>query len=492
LEHTAIQVRRTSKAPFLHLRLGIRDKILLGFLVVVLLIGAVTGLFMLRALEFNRQYAAMLSSTTTANQLRGDFRTDFDMAVWNIVAGKTAFTESNQDALITELETTISQLMAATDSHRGRVKLDVILRTSETLRSQVAELGAQIAAGALVVETEETLADIRGITALVQDLLNDYMIFEVDRMGEKGQAIERDFVLWAVLIVILLVIVIVFSIRSALGISAGIYLPIKRLHDAASRITQQDVATLVNDPNADELTELDVSFNLMVRQIRDLLDSKVYEQERLKKAEFKVLQAQINPHFLYNTLDTIIWKAEAGQKDEVIALVQALSRFFRITLSKGQDWIPVADEVEHACSYLAIQQMRYRDIMRYNVTIDAAIADAKTLKLTLQPLVENALYHGIKSKRGGGTITVRGSAPDSGHILFEVADDGAGMPAERLAQVRAALDGGEMLSDSEGGVGLRNVHERLRLYYGSAYGLQIHSRPDVGTTVRVIIPRTQA
>lgn len=486
-----IQVQRTARAPFLRIRFSIRDKILVSFLVVVVLIGAVAGLFMLRALQYNREYAAMLTSATTANQLRGDFRTDFDMAVWNIVAGKTAFTESNQAALITGLESTVRQLMDATDSHRGRVKLDVVLRTSETLRKQVEKLGVQIDNNALVSETEVTLNDIRGITALVQDLLNDYMIFEVARMGQRGQGIERDFVLWAIAIVFMLIIVIIFSILAAWNISEGIYLPIKRLHDAATQITQRDVATLVGEPNADELTELGVSFNLMVGQIRELLDSKVYEQERLKKAEFKVLQAQINPHFLYNTLDTIIWKAEAGKKDEVIALVQSLSRFFRISLSKGQDWISVADEVEHACSYLAVQQMRYRDILHYKVEIDPAIADATTLKLTLQPLVENALYHGVKSKRGGGTIIVRGSAPDSAHILFEVLDDGAGMPPERLAQVRAALEGGEMPADVEGGVGLRNVHERIRLYYGAEYGLQIHSRPGQGTTVRVVIPRNE-
>ena len=486
-----MRVPRAAKTPFLRKRFSIRDKILLSFLVVVVLIGAVSGLFMLRALQFNRQYAAMLSSTTTANQLRGAFRTDFDMAVWNIVAGKTSFADSNQAELIEGLDSTVSHLMTVTDSHRGRVKLDVILRTSETLRSQVEKLGAQIEANALVSETEVTLNDIRGITALVQDLLNDYMIFEVDRMGLKGQGIERDFVVWAMAVVLMLVIVIIFSILAAWNISEGIYLPIKRLHDAATQITQRDVATLVGDTNADELTELGVSFNLMVGQIRDLLDSKVYEQAQLKKAEFKVLQAQINPHFLYNTLDTIIWKAEAGKKDEVIALVQALSRFFRITLSKGEDWIPVSDEVEHVRSYLAVQQMRYRDILRYSVEIDPAIADATTLKLTLQPLVENALYHGIKGKRGGGVIHVRGSAPDSGHILFEVIDDGAGMPLERLAQLRAALGGAEMPADCEGGVGLRNVHERLRLYYGADYGLQIHSRPGRGTTVRVLIPRTE-
>jgi two-component system sensor histidine kinase YesM len=215
----------------------------------------------------------------------------------------------------------------------------------------------------------------------------------------------------------------------------------------------------------------------------------VEEQDKLKKAELKVLQAQINPHFLYNTLDTIIWKAEANQKQEVIALVQELCSFFRISLSKGMDWIPVRDELEHVRAYLAIQGMRYRDILRYRIDAGCGFDDATILKLTLQPLVENAIYHGIKNKRGGGCVTVRGCAVENNALLFEVEDDGIGMQPETLAAVERMLAGGDPVgSEGSSGVGMRNVNERVRLYYGPDYGLRVRSQYGVGTVVSLLIP----
>jgi two-component system sensor histidine kinase YesM len=221
--------------------------------------------------------------------------------------------------------------------------------------------------------------------------------------------------------------------------------------------------------------------------VRELLDAKIKEQENLKKAELRALQAQINPHFLYNTLDTIIWMAEANRPAQVVELVRALSRFFRITLSKGKDWITVGEEIEHISSYLTIQKIRYRDILDYVIDVDPEVLDATMLKLTLQPLVENALYHGIKNKRSGGVITVRGRRWDDGHLLVEVSDNGIGMTAEKVAQLRAAL-ANEGLAARESGFGLCNVHQRVKLYYGKQYGLTVESEYGQGTRVLLDIP----
>jgi len=227
----------------------------------------------------------------------------------------------------------------------------------------------------------------------------------------------------------------------------------------------------------------------MISRVRQLLDEKIEEQQQLKKAEFKTLQAQINPHFLYNTLDTIIWKTEANQKGEVIELVQALSSIFRITLSKGQDWITIHDEVEHVRSYLCIQGMRYRDILTYSLDVDDDILSHTILKLMLQPLVENALYHGIKNKRGGGTITVRGHRLDEKRVLFEVEDNGIGIPPNELARLRANLADSSRRDDiGEHGFGIYNVHQRIKLYYGKQFGLSIESELQRGTTVSLVIP----
>ena len=183
------------------------------------------------------------------------------------------------------------------------------------------------------------------------------------------------------------------------------------------------------------------------------------EQENLKKSELRALQAQINPHFLYNTLDAIVWLAEAGQSKEVIHITRALSDFFRISLSQGKDWIPLSEEIKHLTGYLTIQKIRYRDILDYEIDIPETLGSCQVLKLVLQPLVENAIYHGVKHRRGRGLIKVTGAA-EGDYLVLRVQDNGAGMTPERLAQVRSGLsaDTGE-----SAGYGLFNVTKRIQL-----------------------------
>jgi two-component system sensor histidine kinase YesM len=227
----------------------------------------------------------------------------------------------------------------------------------------------------------------------------------------------------------------------------------------------------------------------MIGKIRDLLESKIKEQDNLKKAELKALQAQINPHFMYNTLDTIVWMAQAKQNEQVIDIVRALSSFFRIALSRGQDWITIDQEIEHVKSYLTIQKMRYRDILDYKIEVDDDVLSGTILKLTLQPLVENALYHGIKNKREGGIITLRAHRAGQDMVVFEILDDGVGFTPYKLGAIQAAID--SELDDftfKEGGFGLENVNKRIKLYYGKQYGLTIQSKYHQGTCVTVTIP----
>ncbi|HXV44581.1 MAG TPA: sensor histidine kinase, partial [Anaerolineae bacterium] len=198
-----------------------------------------------------------------------------------------------------------------------------------------------------------------------------------------------------------------------------------------------------------------------------------------------------NPHFLYNTLDTIIWMAEANKTNQVIEIVRALSSFFRIALSKGQDWIPIRQEIEHVKSYLTIQKMRYRDILDYKIEVDEDILDGTILKLTLQPLVENALYHGIKNKRNGGTITVRARRTDKNVVLLEVQDDGVGFTQYKLARIQEEINNdSDEIALKESGFGLENVNKRIKLFYGKQYGLSIDSHYLEGTRVTVAIPLT--
>ena len=233
-----------------------------------------------------------------------------------------------------------------------------------------------------------------------------------------------------------------------------------------------------------EVQALSDGFEQMVGQLNDLLEQRRQEQTSLRNAELALLQSQINPHFLYNTLDTIIWLIETEHYADAENMITSLSSFFRTSLSRGRDIITLDEETQHVASYLAIQQFRYRDIMCYRLDVDPALSECAVPKLTLQPLVENALYHGIKLKRAPGAILVSGRRAGNGDVLLSVQDDGVGMPAPRLAALRAALAG----NAERIGFGLATVHERLQLLYGEGYGLTVESIPGTGTTVTARLP----
>ena len=197
--------------------------------------------------------------------------------------------------------------------------------------------------------------------------------------------------------------------------------------------------------------------------------------------QLQLLQAQVNPHFLYNTLDTIIWLIEGGQNDDAVEMISNLSVFFRTSLSKGNDVITLSEEKRHTVSYLEIQQSRYRDILEFEIHIPEEFNEVMVPKLTLQPLAENALYHGIKNKRGGGKILIEGEKRGD-DLILRVTDNGQGMKKERLLEIQHAIRTGE-----RAGFGLSAVAERLRLYYGARYGMEIHSEEGRGTVIEIRI-----
>jgi len=404
------------------------------------------------------------------------------------VAGKVEFSEGRQYEIIDNVNTKVHSMMANTDSKRAEVKLDLILRTLQSLTEQINEMGSQIAQNSTAAENEAVLEDIRFATSVMEEVVRDYVLYEVQRMEGQYQVMREGYVRWQIFSIILIFSAVGFSVVAAWSLSKSIYTPIKKLHDVTTTITKNDLQALMTSDNVDEITELGMSFNIMIGKIKELLDSKIKEQENLKKAELRALQAQINPHFLYNTLDTIIWMAESKKTDQVVDIVSALSNFFRISLSKGMDWITISEEVERIRSYLTIQKMRYRDILDYKIEVDNDVSENTILKLILQPLVENALYHGIKNKRQMGTISVRARRKGENEVLLEVEDDGIGFTPEKLAQLRDELDDDSGDIKLESGFGIGNVNKRIRLYYGKPYGVSIRSEYNTGTCVTLIIP----
>ena len=225
----------------------------------------------------------------------------------------------------------------------------------------------------------------------------------------------------------------------------------------------------------------------MVKQLRQLTDDIVKEQEEKRKSELDALQSQINPHFLYNTLDSIMWMIEAEKYEDAISMVQALSRLFRISLSKGKNIITIGEELQHAKNYLDIQKYRYKNKFTSYFEIEEGIEKYKTIKLIIQPLIENAIYYGMEYMDGDGEIYVRAYTKDS-DLFIEVEDNGLGMQKE---QVENILTDGTRIRSKGSGIGIRNVHQRIQLYFGTEYGLEILSEPDEGTTVRIHLPKTE-
>jgi two-component system sensor histidine kinase YesM len=477
----------------IHLRLSIRDKILLALLMVVILMSVPYVFLIVPGMKYKAQYDTLIQNITTANSINGYIKPSIDAEMWEIVAGKKLFSQGEQYNILNSVDQRVQQMIDNTDSEKGRVKLSVIQRTLRTLREAVDRVGIQIAAHKTFEENMVLMEQIRNISQLIEENVQEYALFEVNRTQQQYQAMQIGLTRWAIGGLAVIVAAILFSIAAAWRISKSIYAPIKRLHDVTTTIARHDIEALVTADNADEITELGLSFNIMVGKIKELLDAKIEEHENLKKAELRALQAQINPHFLYNTLDTIIWMAEARRIDQVVELVRVLSRFFRITLSKGKDWITVREEIEHVECYLAIQKIRYRDILYYQIDVPDDVRGGQMLKLTLQPLVENALYHGIKNKRKGGAIVVRGRRLEGDLLQIQVEDNGIGMTQEQAAQIRALLNaeaGGSVIAES--GYGINNVNQRIKLYYGQEYGLTIESEYLCGTCVSVIIPLQHA
>ena len=268
-------------------------------------------------------------------------------------------------------------------------------------------------------------------------------------------------------------------------ISTRITDPIKELEKAVNEIEQGNLEVEVRSAGSYEIQHLGTSIQSMARRIRKLMNDIVAEHESKRRSEFDTLQSQINPHFLYNTLDIIVWMIENEKQSEAVKVVTALARFFRISLSKGKSIIPVKDELEHVRNYLMIQHMRYKNKFTYDIEADEDVLELASLKLMLQPLVENAIYHGMEFMDGDGEILVRAWRLED-DLYMSVSDNGLGMTQEQVERLFQAAD--HTSSGRGSGIGVKNVNERIKLYFGTGYGLEILSEPDEGTTVTAHLP----
>ena len=286
--------------------------------------------------------------------------------------------------------------------------------------------------------------------------------------------------MWYLLVASILLLAVI-GISSI--ISREITKPIRSLRDSMRKVQNGQFDTHVEVITENEIGSLGRSFNLMTSEIQALMEQNVYEQKQKRKSELKALQAQINPHFLYNTLDSIIWMSEAGENDEVVEMTSALARLLRQSISNDKEEVELEKEIEYVKNYLTIQKMRYKDKLEFFIYVDPRVAHVPIIKLVLQPLVENAIYHGIKYKETKGNLKIY-ARPVDGRVEIVVADDGIGMDEDVMEHIFDE----HRKEQKRNGVGVPNVQKRLKLQYGSEYGIRYESVKGAGTKAVITIP----
>ncbi len=451
---------------------------------------AIILLLMGMMISVNRQYTGVLLCANTAADFNQEFKTMLDSGMYNhvILPRSEASAEQLPTGVLDDAEAVLRRLELTTSLPDNRWRIRSMLDMCANLRSYMDEIALEESYDNRMELLERNIRGETGLTRLIESYMHAFIDDEVREMARLQEQLTGQVTAVIIIVgagvLVLTIAMIWYSVR----VTRRITEPIGAL---SKKVQQFGEGHLVAEPvstNITELQTLDSGFDEMARRVDALMEKQIQNQQSLHRAELELLQAQINPHFLYNTLDSIAILAESGRSEDVVDMVTSLSTFFRNSLSKGEDIISLAAECTQVTSYLEIQQIRYSDILRYRIDIPDTLLDCRVPKLILQPLVENALYHGIKNRRGMGTITVTGEC-DGDDMVLRVSDNGAGMDAEQVRILQAGI-----YEDRHTGLGLVNVHKRIRLYCGEPYGLFFESEAGKGSTVSIRLPqnRTQA
>ncbi|MBP1754419.1 MAG: histidine kinase [Firmicutes bacterium] len=418
---------------------------------------------------------------------------EMDESMYKIVVEAETFEtiDENNDLknpykLIESAKDNFTNLQKITSSRESLDWIKRILLNLDTLQDRINGIRDNLKQTGHYEENIEMLeSDIYILTELFQEEIQYYIYYETQNFEAIRQSLNEQVTDVIATMIVTLSSIIIASFLVNILVTDSITKPIRMLCEKTAMVAKGDFTTRTTCENHDELAILSDSFNDMAFKLEQQVKSIRLEQENLRYMESKLLQSQINPHFLYNTLDTIIWLIEGDKNKEAIDIVVSLSEFFRIIVSKGKDFITIREEEIHIKSYLQIQQSRYKDILDYEINIPEELYGYQILKMTMQPIIENSLYHGIKMLRARGKITVTGEMRDE-IIYFRVIDNGIGMDDEELKALREEV---EMPGSKQStGFGLANVNKRIKLNYGDKYGLDIQSKKGEGTEIIIKIP----
>ena len=457
-----------------------------GLLVPIFFMMAVmVAVFSVMLLSLNYRYEDAMQSMVIAADLNKEFKDNLDLAMYNHVIqprNKNSKAQLPMDEL-NNAESVLTRLESVTTLPDNQWRLHSMLNMCRNLRTYMIEIAETDSYDTRMELLDKNIRGETGLTTLIQEYMHDFIHDEVQQLARlRADLIRKSAILIGVTVVVL-ILLFLSIVTYSMVVSRRISIPVIALTEKAKQFGKRDFSRAKPiETNITELEILDDSFNEMTDHISALIEKQIENERSLHQAELELLQAQINPHFLYNTLDSIAILAESDREEDVVNMITSLSTFFRNSLSEGEDIHTLRAEMAQAVSYLEIQQIRYSDILTYSIDIAEDVQDCLIPKLILQPLIENALYHGIKNRRGRGLITITGGR-ENNRILLRVRDNGIGMDSERLEQLQNGI-----YQQKQGSFGLWNVHQRIRLYCGDPYGLSFESVPGEGTTVTVTLP----
>lgn len=427
--------------------------------------------------QYTGQYNKLSENLAVSSEFNLRFKDDLDLEMYYIAIGSKESSDL-EDVLeqVEDAQEIMQKLRRNTYNNNGVKSLNSLDSYLENLRQRMLQLVE-------IKEYDKRMefmdSNIRIITGLIMQEMQNYIYNESMYLVQVEKSLTHRVKLLISGMAVLLIATLGILMRRSFRLTDGIIQPVNIMLDKVKKVGRGKFDMIPIEAEIEEIEELDEGINKMARKISALLENVRQEKEMQHLTELQLIQAQVNPHFLYNTLDTIVWLIEGGMTDDAVEMISSLSIFFRTSLSKGNDIIPLSEEERHTLSYLEIQQYRYRDILEFEINIPKELSGIPVPKLSIQPLAENALYHGIKNRRGKGKILIEGREEEDALVLT-VSDNGQGMTPERLHEVQEAIRTGE-----RAGFGLAAVAERIALYYGPGYGMKIFSEEGKGTTVEI-------
>ncbi|WP_319469113.1 sensor histidine kinase [uncultured Trichococcus sp.] len=433
-------------------------------------------------------YRSALANVEEANAVSTIVQENVLEELWDLVFGLIETTDYESGNKLENVRLAIEEIQDNTTTAKESATLDVALRTLDTLDNYISEMENNIANERPFAENEAIMVQVDAVTVLLYAILQDFVRVEIELAGKTSDDMLVSLYYLILFEFVIVLIIVYYARKNNRFLTQQIQEPLNELILLSEELSQGHLDYQAVEPEVAELRVVTESMNDMAQNLRVLIEENAVKQFDLAQSELRVLQAQITPHFIYNTLDAILSLAEQGNSEQVKTMTYALSDFLRISLSKGQDWITIEKEIRHVEDYLTILQIRYGAMLTFAIDIPEDILQTEVLKMILQPIVENAVYHGTKHVRRAGKVTVAATYT-ADTIQFFVTDNGIGMQAERLLEIQERLAQATVDDSGEGGYGLYNVRKRLLLYYGNTASLDIDSTYRKGTTVTVTVPK---